>query len=335
MDIVWTKSGLYKRHLYASESELEAAINEVRSTLFGVNRHYLDVKKKIGAKGGLRNIPDGYLIDLSGKQPRLYVVENELERHEPLRHISVQILEFSLSFEQEPRAVKTILLAALQAQPEAKLSCEQYAATRGFRNLDHMLEHLVFEGPFAALVIIDQLPEKLETILAKKFKFGVEVLELTCYQNEKSDRFFLFEPFLQDLENDLPTELNAQSGEERRADPTEVDTVVITAREEGFQTVFIGENRWHHVRIHGTMRPQIKYAAAYQVAPVSAITHIAPVKSIEPWGETGKFVLNFSEPAIPIGPIQFVPSGRIKAPQSLRYTTKNRLEQAKTLDDVW
>ncbi len=83
------------------------------------------------------------------------------------------------------------------------------------------------------------------------------------------------------------------------------------------------------------MRPQIKYIAVYQVAPVSAITHIAPVKSIEPWKDTDKFVLNFSEAAKPIGPIPLVKGGRVKALQNLRYTTRARLLASKTLDDVW
>jgi hypothetical protein len=111
--------------------------------------------------------------------------------------------------------------------------------------------------------------------------------------------------------------------------------VVVPARPDGYQEVFLDENRWYAVRIHGTMRPQIKFIAGYQVAPVSAITHIAPVKSIEPWQNTRKFVLNFSGPAQPIGPIQLVKGGRVKAPQNLRYTTKKRLEAAKSLDDVW
>ncbi len=73
----------------------------------------------------------------------------------------------------------------------------------------------------------------------------------------------------------------------------------------------------------------------YQVAPVSAITHVAPVKSIEPWKDTGKYVVNFSQPAEPIGPIKLVKGGRVKALYNLRYTSRARLEGAKTLDDVW
>jgi hypothetical protein len=93
----WTANGSYRKVGYASESDLESAIIEVQHDLFGANRIYLDVKKKIGNKG-VRNIPDGYLIALNRKEPRLYVVENELKSHDPLRHIAVQILEFSYVF---------------------------------------------------------------------------------------------------------------------------------------------------------------------------------------------------------------------------------------------
>src|SRR5467141_122211 len=125
MSLFWTKNGLYRLVGYEREADLEAAINQVKAELFGENRIYLDVKRKIGAKGGVQNVPDGYLIDLSGQKPRLYVVENELASHEPLRHIAVQILEFSLSFEAEPRAIKTILFDALQKQPEIRARCEK------------------------------------------------------------------------------------------------------------------------------------------------------------------------------------------------------------------
>jgi hypothetical protein len=54
------------------------------------------------------------------------------------------------------------------------------------------------------------------------------------------------------------------------------------------------------------MLPKIKYIAGYQTQPVSAITHVAPVARIEPYGDNGKYQLLFSEPAkeivqIPLG----------------------------------
>jgi len=99
MSIIWTKESMFRQVGYSNEADLEAAIIQVQHELFGPNRIYIDVKKKIGAKGGKNNIPDGYLVDLNNNKPRLYVVENELAAHDPLRHIAVQVLEFSLSFE--------------------------------------------------------------------------------------------------------------------------------------------------------------------------------------------------------------------------------------------
>ena len=335
MSLIWTKHGAYRRVEYEGEADLEAAILQVQAELFGASRIYLDTKKKIGVKGGLRNIPDGYLIDLSGRKPRLYVVENELAAHDPLRHIAVQILEFSLSFETDQLTVKKILFNALQDQPQAKDQCEQYAANHGFRNLDHMLEHLVYEAPFAALVIIDELPGDLQNVLARKFAFGVEVLELARYENDHGERLYNFEPFLADVQEDVGAAVDRGESERRQVDVAEVDTVVVPAREDGFQETFLGENRWYAIRIHGTMRPQIKYIAAYQIAPTSAITYIAPIQSIEPWKGTGKSVVNFSEPAKQIGPIPLSKGGRVKALQNLRYTSREKLLAAHSLEDIW
>jgi hypothetical protein len=82
------------------------------------------------------------------------------------------------------------------------------------------------------------------------------------------------------------------------------------------------------------MIPKIKYIAAYQSHPVSAITHVAPVASIEPYGEDGKYKLNFSEPARSIGPIPFADaaSGTMQGP---RYTTYARLTAAKRVADLF
>jgi len=62
----------------------------------------------------------------------------------------------------------------------------------------------------------------------------------------------------------------------------EPDTVIVPAQQEGFEELFLGENAWHAIRISGGMLQKIKYIAAYQTRPVSAITHLAPVERIEP-----------------------------------------------------
>src|SRR5919112_5567630 len=197
--MLWTPNGTYRKRPFGKEAELEMAIKEVSAELFGPNRIYLDVKKKIGtsAKG---NIPDGYLIDLSSaKQPVLRVVENELAKHDPLRHVAVQIIEFSLAFENAPYKVKSVVKNALLADDEAMKKCESYARANNFENVDVLLDRMIHEGEFAALVVIDDLQDKLDSVLSRKFKFGVEVLTLSKYVNSGGERIYAFEPFLSDV----------------------------------------------------------------------------------------------------------------------------------------
>src|SRR6185437_9323829 len=94
--MLWTPDKHYLNDPFETEAQLEAAIADVADILFGASRIHLDVKKLVGVKGKTKNIPDGYLIDLTSKrEPRLFVVENELASHDPLNHVAVQVLEFS------------------------------------------------------------------------------------------------------------------------------------------------------------------------------------------------------------------------------------------------
>lgn len=347
--MLWTPTTEYFLESFEKEVELETAIQEIKHVLFGPNRIYLDIKKKIGAKGKTNNIPDGYLIDLtSHKKPILYVVENELAKHDSLKHIAVQILEFSLSFESSPQKVKTILRDALEQDSLAKGKCTRYAQAYGFENVDYLLEQMVYKGDFSALVIIDELSDELETLLVQRFKFAADVITLRRYKNALNERIYDFEPFLIDITGlsstipdhvlDIHSARHGHTADEvtvSSVDFSDIDTIVVPAREDGFQEVALGENRWHHIRIHGTMIPKIKYIAFYQTAPISAITHVAPVKSIEPWDNTSKYVLDFSEPAHEITPLRMSPEGRIKHFKSPRYTSYEKLKMAQSLDDAF
>ncbi len=337
--MIWTPEKQYANDPFENELQLEAAITDVSKTLFGPNRIYLDVKKLIGAKGKTKNIPDGYLLDLtSKKEPRLYVVENELASHDPLNHVAVQILEFSLSFETTPFKLKGILKDALKADKAGLQLCESYAASNGFENVDYLLERMLqCEDAFNALVIIDELDDELETLLLSRFKFPVEILTLQRFKTPDGQRAYRFEPFLADIaEAASGAGQSAHAGAEQ-VDPSALDTIVVPAWDEGFQETFVGEHRWYAIRIHASMIPRVKYVAAYQVAPVSAITHVAPVKNIELWKDTSKYVLNFAEPAKTIGPLKLIPkpNGIVKAPQAPRYTTYDRLVKATNLDEAF
>ena len=115
----------------------------------------------------------------------------------------------------------------------------------------------------------------------------------------------------------------------------EIDTIVVPVREGGFQKRFTGDNCWYPIRISKKMIPKIKYIVAYQVAPVSAITYIAPVKSIKQWQDSNRYIVHFAEPAREIGPINLIPNSTVKAPQAPRYTSMEKLQNAKTLDEAF
>ncbi|CAI8311362.1 MAG: Uncharacterised protein [Bacteroidetes bacterium MED-G17] len=323
--MLWNKKHRYIEIPYERESELEEAVNEVKEALFGSTRIYLDDKKKIGKKGGTNNLPDGYLIDLTNSQdPKIFVVENDLSSHQHLKHIAVQILEFSLSFETSKVKVKNVIKEMLHKRKSEWTKCEDFAKRHGYENVDYLLESIIHKkDSFNALLIIDDLGEELETVLISRFKFPVEVTTLKRFKNQNGEILYDFQPFLNEVTEDT-----------EKVDISEIDTIVVPAREDGFKEVFIDENCWYEIRLNSSMIPKIKYIAAYQIAPISAITHIAEVKSIEQYKDTNKYILHFTEPA---EKIKKVPLGKSKgkAPQSPRYSSRSRIINAESLDSVF
>ena len=76
---------------------------------------------------------------------------------------------------------------------------------------------------------------------------------------------------------------------------TEIDdTIIIPAPAKGFRHYFIDQGCCNAIRIAGGKLKQLKYIAAYQAAPVSAITHVAEIASIEPYGDGKKYKINFT-----------------------------------------
>lgn len=112
------------------------------------------------------------------------------------------------------------------------------------------------------------------------------------------------------------------------------DTIVVPAREEGFKQRFLNEHCWFAVRINAKHISKLKFIAAYQVAPVGAITHIAEIAEIVPYNDTGKYMLKFKAAATAIVPIPRADGSEINM-QSSRYALRDKLLVAKNLDLVW
>lgn len=117
-------------------------------------------------------------------------------------------------------------------------------------------------------------------------------------------------------------------------DDSEKNTIVVPAQKGGFEEVFLGENAWYAIRISGGMLDKIKYIASYQTAPISAITYYAEVKSIETYGEEGKYKVNFKGNATKlVSPIKLGVGAM--GLQSSRYTNIKKLLAAKIVSEAF
>jgi hypothetical protein len=117
-------------------------------------------------------------------------------------------------------------------------------------------------------------------------------------------------------------------------DISTLDTIIVPARSEGYDRVFLGQHRWYAIRIHEKQIPKLKYIAGYQVAPVAAITHIAEISSIHQFEDSDKMVVNFKAPAVAVGPIRRGNEDKVII-QGPRYASHEKILAAKSLDDVW
>lgn len=109
------------------------------------------------------------------------------------------------------------------------------------------------------------------------------------------------------------------------------DMLIVPAKAEGFKKEFIDNNCWYAVRLNENKIESLKYIAAYQVAPISAITHIAKIKSIEKYKKSGKYIVYFDGPARKLRrPIK----AKNLYMQSLIYGNREALRKAKSIEDV-
>lgn len=169
---------------------------------------------------------------------------------------------------------------------------------------------------------------------------SVEPKEPSLIESEKADIQF----FLNEILSILPI-IEVRVFEREKSiivkdnndnfDTKVLDTIVVPAQEEGFQEQFISNDCWFAIRISASKLNSIKYIAAYRTAPISAITHYAEVKSIEPYGNDGKYKLNFKGKAIQLE--TEIPFGDAKqgSTQSSRYINFNKLMNSKSISELF
>lgn len=333
---IFTNKTFFEKITFTNEADFEKAVSELADQLFGANTIYLNIKKKIKGNN-IGVIPDGYLIDMTiVDDPKLYVIENEIVSHDPFKHIGIQMLKFVTSFDDDRVKVRNLIMSEISANPTYLKLLEQGCAESSSRNIDNYLDKAVYSD-FKGLVIIDEAKTELYKVL-EKINANISVIELKTYRASTGDYAYEFDTLYEDDEEIVPVQVaekrpvNNEDRIKRMARRAESDTVIVPAREDGFKEEFLGNNQWYAIRIGAAMKDRIKYIAAYQVAPVSAITHIAEVKEIKPYKDTGKYLVIFNGPGREIKPIPAKDSS--KSPQGPVYVKHSKLMESEFLEDA-
>lgn len=115
----------------------------------------------------------------------------------------------------------------------------------------------------------------------------------------------------------------------------EIDTVIVSSHEDGFNEVFMGKNQWYAITVRINMIPKLKYIAIYRAQPVSAITHVAEIESIEPYNNIyHKYIVYFKQNSIRKLPQPVFKNKGVPGPRGIIYTLYEKLLCARAIADI-
>ena len=142
-----------------------------------------------------------------------------------------------------------------------------------------------------------------------------------------------------EIDQETTVLLNEVAGEIDEKNPDR-DTLIVPAKPDGFDNVFLKENRWYYIRISDEKINQIKYIAAYEAQKNKCIQYYAEVDYIENSEiKPGYKVVYFKEHAklLSNGRKIKIVNNQNYAPQSIRYVSSRKLfdENIKTLDQLF
>ena len=138
---ILVNADVYETFVFDSEEDFEETVEKLSDYIFGPQTIYLAIKKRLKSKG-LITVPDAYLIDMTiADDPRLYVIENEIVRHDPFKHIGVQMLKFVTSFEDDQNNVRNFLMDAISKDSKKMKRLEEGCTDSSSRNVDNYLQY--------------------------------------------------------------------------------------------------------------------------------------------------------------------------------------------------
>ena len=309
-----------------NEEAFEKDVVKNAKSIFGDKTVYIDIKTLLKPnKKEEGTIPDAYLLDFTiENNHRLYLVENEVRNHSIKNHIAPQIMNFFLNYKDSFIKIKNEIIKYLENK---NISIDSFMQKTSYRNIDDMITNLVFNEKLGVIIVIDEADERLYE-LKNGFGFDLEILELKKYISKDNDIIYVYDKF-----NEQEEISNVIDNNE------ELNTILVAAYEDGFQSEFLENNRWYAVSIGINRIEALKYIAVYQKRPIKAITYYAEIQDIQLYKDTGKYIIYFKDKAKKLKqPIPLSPKNPSKAPQGRVYTNINKILNANcktTMDDIF
>lgn len=318
------KNNEYSLYDFDNEAEFEKAVVENQKYLFGKDSVYVDVKRRIG-RDNHRGIPDAFLIDFyDSKKPQLYIVENEVASHDVYAHISEQIVRFGTSTVTSANQIRDLLIKAIKNDLETKKEIEKYLPQTVFKTITELMLFLT-ENDIKIVVAINDITADLN-LAFKIFKNPPDVVLLQRYLCG-NETLYYYEPMREEIED-------IESVKTKTGEAVDFDTVVCAAFEDGFKRAYIENNAWWAIRLSQEAREKLKYLAIYEKSPVAHISHYAEIERIEPYKDTGKYILYLKNKKT-LRPVKLGTGKKGEAPQAPRYTSLEKLLNAKFIAELW
>lgn len=173
------------------EKEFHPIIKEHSEEIFGKNTIFLDVSTRLKSEAGIGSEPDGFVIDPVNE--KLYVVEAELSKHDPYKHINDQLTRFINCLDN--LATKNMVVEALFDEIEANRNIKRYFEEKVYENLHKWLSRLLNKPPIIIVVIEEKTPVVIEACKILMKSYDTRILELQTFQRENAPtvRAYLFD----------------------------------------------------------------------------------------------------------------------------------------------
>jgi len=204
MEVLVSDLGRFEEY-NPKESELEDFVVKTYKEIFGKDTCFVRLKKSLGRGKPRISYPDGYIIDLSDiENPTLFIVEVELSKHDPYKHIYVQITKHLNFFNENKQKVKKDLENAINEDANIKKFILNKIKGSKYSSIPDLIYDMVFMRPKSLAIIIDAIRDDLRTVVKNNIsKFSdTKLIEFKTYcktVNGKKKFIHRFKPLFEEV----------------------------------------------------------------------------------------------------------------------------------------